>query len=913
VKRVFKLPWTRRRIENDLRNEFQFHLQERIEQFVAAGMTWDAAEAEATRRFGDFESYRRLVRQIDEETMRQRNIREFFDNVRREIDFAVRALARTPSFSVIAFVTLALGIGATTAIFTVLEAVVLRPLPYRDASSLVSVVHPTTVPGNGERRWGVSPAGFAYFSAQNRSFSDIGIYRTSSMTVTGDADAEVARVGRVTSGVFRAFEARPHLGRLFGPADDLPSGDAMVALPVVLSYEFWQRRFGGDRNVIGRSMTGDGVSRRIVGVAEPGLTLPMPGAFSSASNLAGFGVDVWLPQQIRPADLQVNTHPFVAVARLKDGVSVEEADRDIAALTRRFPEVSPGVYSARFMTNYSFRSEVAPLKDSVLGPTVPKTLWSLFGSVVLVLLIAVANVANLFVVRMEARRREATIRTALGADRLHLATHYLAESLLLCVLAGSTGVALAAGGLRLLIAAAPTSIPRLSSVTLSWQSVAVAIGLSVVIGLIFGLMPMVRRALDLSILREGGRGQSASKAQRAFRSGLVVTQVALALVLLSSAGLMIRSFLELRAVRPGFDARNVLAFDLSLPFTEFDTAEEAGAFYRQLNARIAVLPGVVDVSGVSTLPLEGFGVGCSVVFREGRPYGPDERGPCPTGAVYTPGFFKAMGIRVEGREPTWADLDSRAHTVVITKALADNLWPGESAIGKGLNNNGADHERFYRVVGVIPELRAEGLDRPPVAAVFYPGTNLNQARTDNFNYQTILVRTADGVQPLSLVPTIRQIVSELNPRIPFQQPRTMDLVVAHSIARTSFLMLLLGISAGFALLLSAVGIYGVISYVVTQRRFEIGVRIALGARVSDVARLVVMQSVSLAALGVAIGLAGAFGVTKVIGSMLFAVSPTDPAVLGTVVAVLIGIATLASLAPARRAARIDPIEALRAN
>lgn len=916
MKRVFRLPWTRRRIDAELASEFQFHLQERVEQFVAAGMPRSEAEAEATRRFGDFDAYRKLAQQIDEETMRQRTTQEVFDGIRREISFAGRSLGRTPSFSLIAFLTLALGIGATTAIFTVLDAVVLRPLPYREPGTLVSVLHPTTVPGSGDRRWGMSPAGYVFVRNNNRSFEELGVYRTGEMTLTGDGDAEVVRYGRITPSIFRALDARPYLGRLFGPEHERPlsstttPGTNNEPSPAILSYELWQRRYGGDRSIIGRIITGDGTPRRIIGVAEPGLTLPMPGAFSSSANLAGFGVDVWIPQTFNLAGWG-NTHPFVGIARLKDGVTIADAQRDVAALTKRFPEVYPAVYSPRFMTNYNFRSEVSPLKDAVLGATVPKTLWALFGSVVMVLLIAVANVANLFIVRLESRRREATIRTALGADRLHMATHYLSESLLLCGLAAVAGIAIAMGGLRVLIAAAPTNIPRLAAVTLSWQSIVFSIALAALLGLLFGLMPMLRRALDLAVLREGGRGLSSSRSQRVFRNGLVVTQVALALVLLSSAGLMLRSFMHLRAVQPGFDATSILAFDVALPFTEYDTAERAAAFYKQLVARVGALPGVTNVAGAAPLPLEGFS-GCSSVYREGRPYGPDERGPCVGGSVYMPGMFEALRIRVEGRYPTWSDFDARAQTVVITKALADRLWPGESAIGKGLNNNGPTYDRFYRVVGVIPEFRGEALDRPPIEAMFYPGTNLrDDPRTDNFNYQTIIVRTS-GVAPLSIAPTVRRIVAELNPRVPFQEPRTMDAVVSRSMARTSFMMILLGISASFALLLSAVGIYGVISYVVTQRRFEIGVRIALGAKMSQVARLVVMQSVTLAVAGVTIGLGGAFAVTKVLSSMLFEVSPTDPAVLGSVVVVLLAIAAVASLAPARRAARIDPIEALRA-
>jgi putative ABC transport system permease protein len=908
LKRVFRLPFTRTRIDSALREEFRFHIQERVDQFVASGMSRPEAEADVARRFGNYEAYRQLAKRIDEETMRQRTFAETIETLRREVRLAVRVLVRTPAFSLIAFVTLALGIGATTAIFTVIDAVVLRPLAYPAADELVSVLHPATVPGNGERKWGLSPGGYFYFLNNNKSFSALGMYLTSEMTIIGGDRAEIARLAITTPSVFTVFRARPYLGRLFDQQDATPD----TLRRAILGYEFWQRRFGGDRAIVGKTMQTGSASYEIIGVTQPRLTLPMPGPFSSTANLAGLSVDVWIAQKLNPAGPFYNTHPFVGVARLKPGVSAADANREISALTKRLPEFVPNAYKPGFMTSYNFRGEAAPLKDSVLGPTIPKTLWALFGSVVLVLLIAVANVANLFMVRMDSRRRESTIRTALGADMAHMAAHYLSESLLLCGTAAIAGITIAAVGLRALLAIAPQNIPRLAAVTLSWQSILFALVVALAIGAIFGIMPLVRGNVDMATLREGGRGLSVSRTQRTFRSGLVIAQMAFALVLLASAGLMIRSFMALRAVKPGFDPTNVLAFDVSLPFGEYDTYEKAGVFHRELQRRIAGLPEVVSIGGVSGAPLDGgYGTGCSVVFRENRPYARDEQTPCVSTPLAAPGFYEALRIPVRGRTPTWADVDARTQAVVITKALGDRLWPEEDPIGKGIATNGSNSTLWYRIVGVVPELRAEALDRPPTEVVWYAASGLVANRRDeSLNDLTYLVRTRTA-NPMTILPAVRRLLAEMNPRIPFVDARSMVSVVSHSMQRTSFIMILLAISATMALLLSAVGIYGVISYVVTQRRFEIGVRIALGARVTEVARLVMMQSVRLAVLGILLGLIGTYAVTSVIRSLLFNVSPMDPLVLGIVALTLLVIAGLASFAPARRAARIDPVEALR--
>lgn len=908
-RRAIRLPFSRARLDAEVRDEFRFHLEERIEQFMAAGMSRQEAEAEAIRRFGDFETYRRQARRIDEETMRQRSRFELFDTLRREIPHAARLLGRTPAFSLIAFVTLALGIGAATAIFTVLDAVVLRPLPYPAARELVSVLHPTTVPGSGERTWGLSSGGYFFFRESNRSFSALGMYRTYSMTVTTGGDAEMARVGAVTATVFPVLRARATIGRLLSPEDDRPDSTRVV----VLSHEYWQRRFGGEPDIVGRSLETAGGTYQIIGVTQPGLTLPMPGPFASASNLAGFGVDLWLPLKLDPAGPHWNSHPYVGLARLRPEVSVDAAHAEVLALTRRLPEVVPNAYSNDFIQGYNFRSEVSPLKNAVLGPTIPRTLWMLFGAVLLVLLIAAANVANLFMVRMEARRREQAVRTALGAARSHLAVHYLAESFLLCLIAAVAGVVAANLGLQALLAVAPTSIPRLASVSMSGSTILFALGIAIVAGLVFGGMPLLRHRLDTTVLREEGRGLTASRGQQAVRSGLVVGQMALALMLLAAAGLMFRSFAKLRGVEPGFDTSNMLVFDVSLPFTDFDTREKQWAFHRELQQKVQALPGVASVGSAGLVPLEDYGVGCVVVFRQSPPLAPGEEPPCVASPIVLPGYFETLRIPVRGQSLTWSDVDRTTQATVITQELADRLWPGEDPIGKLVGNNGLNSPLWYQVVGVVSGIRAEALEMPPTEALFYPATGLRpNQRGGAITDQAYFVRT-EGIRPETLIPAVRRLVTEMDPRVPVISPRSMDQVLERSMARTSFILIMLGIAATMALLLSAVGTYGVISYLVAQRTSEIGVRIALGAQMGQVARLVVMQSVRLATIGVVLGLAGAYAANQVLRSLLYDVSPTDPVVLASVAVMLVVIAAVASFAPARRAARTDPVEVLRSS
>jgi len=507
-------------------------------------------------------------------------------------------------------------------------------------------------------------------------------------------------------------------------------------------------------------------------------------------------------------------------------------------------------------------------------------------------------------VRIEARRREAAVRTALGADRAHMLIHYLAESLLLTISAGVAGIVVARIGLSVLLRLAPTSIPRLTAVHLGGPSVAFALGLAVAAGIVFGLIPLTRTTVDVNTLREGGRGMTASRGQRTARAALVVGQTALAMILLACAGLMLRTFANVRNVKSGLDQRGVLTFETVLPATDFDSLNKVIAFQRDFSARIAALPGVKAVGATTGLPLQDYGVGCTSVVQEGKTYGEQDKPPCVPTPTVTPGFFESLGISVHGRTPTWADLDvppTQRTVAVVTQALADRLWPGQDPIGQGIAVGNAG-QGFFRVVGVIPELRAHGLDQPPSEIVFTASARLGM---------TFTVR-GSGAVPLQMPPLVRRTLSEMNPRAAILDVRDMQTVVDRSTSRTEFIMILLAIAGSLALLLSAVGLYGVISYLVAQRRSEIGVRVALGARVQQVAGLVLGQSMRLTGTGVVIGLAGAMLVTRLLRSLLFDVSPNDPIVLAGSCIVLLAIAVAASVAPARRAAKIDPVEAMRA-
>ena len=893
IRRLFRLPNTSARAQRDLESEFAFHFQERVEELMDHGLNRDDAEREVRARFGDVNEYRRQAFAIDERILKQQRRVDVTDALRREMGHAARALIRSPIFSIVAVLTLALGIGATTAIFTVLDRVVLRPLPYPNANRLVkirSAVSGATASGF----WGVSVAGYFEYRRHNHTFEDIGAVASWMPTITDEGGAERVRGALVTASLVRVLRLRAAVGRPIGAVDDHP-GDPSV---VVLGNELWQRRYGSDPSIVGKSISVEGSRMTVIGVMGSGMELPDE------------RVDLWIPLAIDSLAPPVNDHSLRALGRLQPGVTIADAQRDLAALTQRFPELFPGAYSAGFMRNYHFTADVVSARDEILG-NIGRVLWILLASVGLVLLIACANVANLYMVRLELREREVAIRRALGASRFYVTLHYLSESLLVTLAAGTIGLTLAWSGIHMLLSTAPSGIPRLAEVHLDVLTVVFVAGLSLCIGLVFGFLPSLRQeSVDLGA-RESARGTTASRRQLATRDGLLVGQVALALILLADAALLVQSFRNLRNAQPGFDASGLASFTISLPRGTYQKYQDAETFYRRLNERLAGIPGVTAVGITEALPLDQFsGAACALIFAEDKPLGRGESAPCVPKPLVAPTYFAAMRIPVRGRAPTWTETEQGTAGVVISETLARRLWPGEDALGRTISNS--TQPPFYRVVGVAGDVRDQGLDHPPQAIIYYPlipatGTHLWSPP----NNVRVVVRTRND-NPLALTDGIRRAVADLDAHVPIANFESMDVIVARSMARTSFATLLLGISAAMALLLSAIGVFGAIAFVVSQRRREIGVRIALGARPASVSGRIVAQALRLGVSGAVLGLIVALSTTRVLSSLLVGISPSNPWILITATAIVLGVVAVASFLPARRASRVSPVEALRA-
>jgi predicted permease len=896
MRRAFHLPGTKRRARADLDDELRFHLDGRIEDIMdREGLSRADAEREAIRRFGDLETYRRQTRAIDDGILMRRRNMDVMETLKRETASAARTLRRSPSFSFIATLTLALGLGAATTIFTLLDRVVLRPLPYPNADRLVHIgtLWPKIKAGE---EYGIARGQYFYFKKRSQSIADIAFYDHSIMTVPGDGDHPAERVPEVdaSASTFAILGIRPQLGRLFTVDDERnPDGDPRV---VLLSDGYWRRRFGADKNVIGKRIPYGTNSVEIIGVLAPGASLP------------GEHPDVWVRNTLDPNARPQNNHTHNAIALLRPGATVEGTLAELKRLQADFMRENPDVYSQAFVDRTGFAMNATSLRDHVVGGTIVRAIWLLFAAVGFVLLIAAANVANLFLVRIDARRREVAVRTALGADRSHLAVHYLAESVLLALVAAAGAIAIAYAVLHVVLSIAPQSLPRLDEVSLDWRSVAFCLAAALAFGVVFGLLPIGRGVVDIALLREGGRGLTSSRARDLARRTLVLSQVALAVVLLSSAALMAKSFARLRNVNPGFDPVGVTSMMISVPRQRYPNAADVIGFWRDLSQRVEAIPGVVHAGASGGLPLADAG-GCSGVILDvvepGR-----ERGNCMPMTMVTPGYFETMGIKIRGETPTWSSVEAGTAPAIVTAAFAKRFWGDVSPVGRRITYFNDDNP-YYNIVGVAEDIHALGLQEAPIQEAYFPVTGPPGA-TGLAPYRSMhFVVRAPALGTSAVVARVRQVLRQMDPEIPIADIKPMELIIAESMAQTSFTMLLLLIASGIALVLSAVGIYGVVSYVVGQRRSEIGIRMALGAQVTQVSRMIVGQSVSLATAGVIVGILVSVGVTRLLRTLLFEVSPTDPLVLTGVSALLLLMAVVASLGPTRRAAKIDPVEAMR--
>lgn len=882
-------------VEQEIDAELGFHFEMRVEELRSQGLSAEEAQARAIEEFGEVPSVRRQLENIERRMRRRRGSSMAASVALRETRRAGRALLRDPGFSIAAVLTLALGLGAATAIFALLDAVVLRPLPYAQPDRLVRLQ--SFVPGVGpDVHWALSRGQYLHYRERSRSFEAMGLYQPGAATIEGTDGGERIRTALVSASVAEVIGARPLLGRLMHPDENLSERPEAA----VLSHAYWRRRFGSSPDVIGTTISLDGWPFEIVGVLRPDARLP------EDLQLPGAGTDVWIPLRLHPADRPQNHHMFRGIARLESGATAASAEAELIALTHNFPEEMPSAYSDAFMEQSGFRPKVLTLRDELLGGIADR-MWILFGSVLLVLAIAAANVANLFMVRFEARRKETVVRRALGANQRQLAWHSLGESLLLAAVSCGAALLLARGAIVLIRALAPADVPRLVDADITSTALLFAIGVALAVGIIFGLVPLRHGGSAADALREDARGMTSSKRSERARGALVATQVALAVVLLAAAGLLTRSFQQFRDVQPGIDARGALTFSVHLPRSaRFEDREAINAFYRTTVARLETMPGVERAGFATHLPLGGE-YGCTGLIVRGRADTEETTGGCVPIVMTSPGYLESFAIPVRGSTLDWSEAPSGSLGVVVSRAFAQRFWPGEDPIGNQLRCCRAQ-EPYHRVIGVAEDVLANGLDRPPAEIAYFPIEDPDPGLVRPLSTNAV-VRTVGG-DPMSLVPAIRRAIAEIEPSAAVDGARAMEDVVAGSIARVRFTMVLLAIAAAMALLLSVVGVYGVIAYVTGQRRPEIGVRMVLGATGSQVGWMVVWRTLRLAAVGVTLGLAGAFAATRALRSLLFEVSPIDPMVFGIAAAMLLLLAGVAGLFPAVRAARLDPARVL---
>src|SRR4051794_1705266 len=800
-----------------------------------------------------------------------------------DIRYAIRMLAKSPAFTFIAVLTLALAIGANTAIFSVVNAVLLRPLPYPDAEQLVQVFG--TQPTLPEAP--TSPANFLEWRAENQVFTHIATYVGQGLNLTGTDKPERVVGARVSADLFQLLGGQPALGRDFTAEEDRDGSDRVV----ILSYEFWQHRFAGDPNAIGRTITMSDQTYTIVGV--------MPRGFAFPSTRA----QVWTPIAFNAAERATRDTNFIdVVARLKPGVSIEQAQANMTAVaqsqTQRYPE-----------TNVGIGIKVASLQEHLVGDVRPM-LVVLLGAVGFVLLIACANVANLLLARATARSREMAIRGALGASRSRVVRLLLTESVLLAIVGGALGLLLAIWSLDLLVSLKPANLPRLAEINVNRTVFLFTAAVSVLTGILFGLAPAWQVSkTDLNEgLKESGRGGSDAPRRHRMRALLVISEVALSLVLLIGAGLMIRSFSRLLAVDPGFKADHVLAAFVSLPVAKYSKREEQVAFFDRLLERLSNVPGVSAASVVTDIPLYG---GSSTGFDvDGRPPALPGQRTMTDYRMINSDYFAAMGMRiVRGRAFSRHDTEKAPGVVIINETLAARYFAGQDPIGQRLNLSGSPKD-LREIVGVVADVRNYGLDAEVKPEVYVPFLQSAPGYLANMTSAlTIVVRST--IDPTALGQTLREQVQALDKDQPVSAIKTMEWYLADSMAQRRFNMLLLAVFAGLALVLAAVGIYGVIAYTVTQRTHEMGIRIALGARGGDILRLVFSNAMVTTIVGIMIGLGAAFALTRLLQSLLYQVAATDPVVFATIPLLLLTVAAIATYLPARRAMKVNPISALR--
>jgi putative ABC transport system permease protein len=797
------------------------------------------------------------------------------DTLLQDIRYSIRTLIKNPAFAGVAVLALGLGIGANTAIFSVVNAVLLRPLPFEQSDRLVMVWEKRLQ--LGRIRNTVSPPDFIDWRAQNQVFEDMAAYAGQGFNLGSTAEPERIQGAGVSPGLFSVLRAQPRIGRVFESEEDKPSSDRVA----IISSGLWQRSFASDANIVGKTITLNDRAYSVVGVMSADFVFPNRRA------------EIWVPLILSPDDAaNRGGHSLTVVARLKDGITIQRAQNEMDAIAAQLEK--------QYQVNTGHGVNVFSLYDEAVGEARP-ALLVLLGAVAFVLLIACANVANLLFAKSAVRQKEIAIRTALGAGRSRLVRQLLTESVVLSITGGVVGLLLAVWGLSALLAIGENSIPRVKEIKLDLPVLAFSLLISVATGLLFGLLPALQASKpDLNTtLKEGSRGASGGIKSNRTRSVFVIGEVTVCLVLLIGAGLMIKSFYKLLSVSPGFNPENALAVNVALSGSRYRDAAGVSNFYQQALERLSAVPGVKSAAVVTALPMNG-NFGSRYFGIEGRPPQPPGQGFNANTNIATPGYFETMNIPLlDGRDFDARDVKGAPDVVIINQEAVRRYWPDENPIGQRITVE----QRARTIIGVVGNVKQSGLDIETRPEMFWPYYQLPVP------FGTFVVRTTGD--PVGLISSVRSAMHGVDRDLPLYGIKTVDDVITESVAPQRLNMLLLGIFAGLALVLAAVGLYGVISYSVSQRTREIGIRIALGASHKSVLRLVVSQGISLALIGVAIGITASLFLTKLMATLLFGVSVTDPITFVAISLLLIGVTTVASIVPARRAMKVDPMVALR--
>lgn len=805
----------------------------------------------------------------------------------RDLRYSVRMLIKSPGFTAVAVLSIAIGIGANTTVFSVINAVLLKSVPYKEPNSLVLVWGDTQTETDRRKHNQVSATDVADFRAQASVFEDVATYGGWFPIMSGEAEAERIPAIQVGDGFFKIMKGTPLLGRVFTSEEEVDGKDFVI----ILGYGLWQRRFGGDRNIVGKSVTLNGQPYNIVGVMGPDFR-PLPASLVSPEG------QFYRPVAENYDDTQRSSRHLRAIARLNPGVTIEQAQSELNVIAQRLEQAHP-------LTNKGQGASVVSITDEITGD-IRTTLLMIFGAVIFVLLVACANVANLLLARATVRHKEITIRSAIGAGRGQLIRQLLTESLLLAVLGGGLGLLIATWGTSVVAAAGSKINPMFQDIHLDMRCLAFTVGVSILTGLIFGLAP----ALQISkpnlaeSLKESGRGSGPAASRNRLRSALVISEIAMTLVLLVCAGLLIRTVVRLRNVDTGFNATNILAMNIGLPSVKYPKPEAVASFNKQISERIAALPGVKATGTTSVLPLSANFDGRGLVVED-HPKPPGEEITVDL-YVTTPGYLQAMEIPLlKGRLITEQDTKDSPNIALINKTMAAQFWPNQDPMGKRIKFAGdpKNTQPWRSIVGIVSDVSQYALDKRAPMQIYLPHAQVPT------RFNTVVVKTTND--PTAMIGAIRREILAVDKDQAVFNVTTLEQLLGDSILVRKFFMLLLLVFAALALILAAVGIYGVMSYVASQRTYEIGIRMALGAQTRDVLKLIIGNGMALALIGVVAGLAGAFALTRLMAGLLFGVTATDAVTFISVSAGLIFVALLACYIPARRATKIDPLVALR--